>query len=121
LGDCVLEKYLKISEVARILGVFFPRSIIFGKNGLGYILVEFFTNSSGRPFTDVTFEALPYVVFIYQFLVKLKWCYLLHDITITITITNCNSSTPYVHLPAFVVSGLFYCRTFNELGNIVHY
>jgi hypothetical protein len=42
-----------IAEIAHVLGYFFPHwklSVNFGqKNALGYILGEFFSNSSGHP------------------------------------------------------------------------
>jgi hypothetical protein len=49
-----LDSGLKIAEVAHISGLLFPMVPVmysFGqqKNGLGYILGDFFTNSSGHP------------------------------------------------------------------------
>jgi hypothetical protein len=47
---------LKNTKVAQILGIF-KKSIDsvsnFTKNGLGYILGDFFTNSSGRPVANL--------------------------------------------------------------------
>jgi hypothetical protein len=42
----------KITEVVQIFGLFFKRKkllINFVKNGLGYVLGDFFTNSPGHP------------------------------------------------------------------------
>jgi hypothetical protein len=55
LGDCLLKAvFLKLTKVAHIFGLPFPQvevmyAVILTKTGLGYILVNFFTNSSGRP------------------------------------------------------------------------
>jgi hypothetical protein len=46
-----MGSFLKITEVAKLLSRYFPRNkllIKFDKNGLGYTLGDFFTNSSGR-------------------------------------------------------------------------
>jgi hypothetical protein len=41
---------LNLTEVAQILGLLFSMVCIqFDKNGLGYILGDYFTNSSGHP------------------------------------------------------------------------
>jgi hypothetical protein len=45
--------FLKITEVAQILKLLFARvksyALISTKDGLGYVLGDFYTNSSGRP------------------------------------------------------------------------
>jgi hypothetical protein len=49
---CTVGRFIKITEVARILGYIFPKCkfwINLDKNGLGYILGDFFINSSGHP------------------------------------------------------------------------
>jgi hypothetical protein len=44
---------MKMIEVALILGALFPHrtrnELVLAKNGLGYILSDFFTNSPGHP------------------------------------------------------------------------
>jgi hypothetical protein len=50
-----LGGFSKITELAQIFGLLFPQRssyvFILAKNGLGYILGDFFTNSSGHPET----------------------------------------------------------------------
>jgi hypothetical protein len=60
MGDCLLWAVLmKIIEVVHIFLQLFPyvssEYVLcnFDKNGLGYILGDFFTNSSGHPGVDV--------------------------------------------------------------------
>jgi hypothetical protein len=51
--DFFCAVFLKITEVVQILGLFFSGEtdvcIRFDKNGFGYILCDFFTNSSDDP------------------------------------------------------------------------
>jgi hypothetical protein len=60
-----LGSLLKITEVAKIFGLLFSTekdyANILTKNRLGYILVDFFTNSSGRPDRDPYFVNLSVV------------------------------------------------------------
>jgi hypothetical protein len=50
-----LDSFMEITVVAQKLGLLFPRSkfyvyiLIWAKNGLGYVLCDFFTNSSAHP------------------------------------------------------------------------
>jgi hypothetical protein len=51
-----LVRVLKITEEARILGLLFSKVKVmyyFGQNGLGNVLGDFFTNSSGHPVRHV--------------------------------------------------------------------
>jgi hypothetical protein len=50
---------MKIKELADMFGLLFPQLIIcinFDKKGLGYILGDFFTNSSGHPADKESFK-----------------------------------------------------------------
>jgi hypothetical protein len=51
-----LGSFLRLRKYPKILGNFFRSSgfvvLILAKNGLGYILGDFFTNSSGHPVAD---------------------------------------------------------------------
>jgi hypothetical protein len=55
-----VQFFLKITEVVQILGLFFSGEtdvcIRFDKNGFGYILCDFFTNSSDDPVRIYFFE-----------------------------------------------------------------
>jgi hypothetical protein len=53
LGDCLLGKFILITEATRIFALLFSTVKVMdqfcAKNGLGCILGDFFANSSGHP------------------------------------------------------------------------